>query len=70
MEATVPLSEHEERERLRKTLKQMGKLKCPSEVFCFHFLAPVSAEFASRVLGGGQDICSRNVFRERDSQLD
>ncbi|XP_069506948.1 zinc finger protein 512B isoform X2 [Ambystoma mexicanum] len=25
------LSEHEERERLRKVLKQMGKLKCPNE---------------------------------------
>ncbi|XP_072852806.2 zinc finger protein 512B isoform X1 [Pogona vitticeps] len=31
VEATVPLSELEERERLRKVLKQMGKLKCPNE---------------------------------------
>lgn len=26
------LGEQEERERLRKVLKQMGKLKCPNEV--------------------------------------
>ncbi|KAL8179697.1 UNVERIFIED_CONTAM: hypothetical protein K2H54_071334, partial [Gekko kuhli] len=32
VEAAAPLSEHEERERLRKVLKQMGKLKCPNEV--------------------------------------
>nr|XP_016848974.1 PREDICTED: zinc finger protein 512B isoform X3 [Anolis carolinensis]XP_016848975.1 PREDICTED: zinc finger protein 512B isoform X3 [Anolis carolinensis] len=31
VEAAVPLTEHEERERLRKVLKQMGKLKCPNE---------------------------------------
>ncbi|XP_060086585.1 LOW QUALITY PROTEIN: zinc finger protein 512B [Heteronotia binoei] len=31
VEAAAPLSEHEERERLRKVLKQMGKLKCPNE---------------------------------------
>nr|XP_034979057.1 LOW QUALITY PROTEIN: zinc finger protein 512B [Zootoca vivipara] len=31
VEAAAPLSEHEERERLRKVLKQMGKLKCPVE---------------------------------------
>ncbi|XP_077192011.1 zinc finger protein 512B isoform X2 [Paroedura picta] len=31
VEAAAPLNEHEERERLRKVLKQMGKLKCPNE---------------------------------------
>lgn len=29
---TAALGEQEERERLRKVLKQMGKLKCPNEV--------------------------------------
>lgn len=29
---TAGLGEQEERERLRKVLKQMGKLKCPNEV--------------------------------------
>ncbi|MEQ2192198.1 hypothetical protein XENOCAPTIV_008394 [Xenoophorus captivus] len=31
-------SEHEERERLRRVLKQMGRIKCPSEVFSSLFL--------------------------------
>ncbi|MEQ2185638.1 hypothetical protein GOODEAATRI_020289, partial [Goodea atripinnis] len=39
-------SEHEERERLRRVLKQMGRIKCPSEVAVFHLQEIAEDELA------------------------
>ncbi|XP_053280489.1 zinc finger protein 512B isoform X6 [Pleuronectes platessa] len=44
--------EHEERERLRRVLKQMGRIKCPSEGCSAHFSSLMGYQYHQKRCGG------------------
>ncbi|XP_061486959.1 zinc finger protein 512B isoform X2 [Rhineura floridana] len=62
VEAAVPLSEHEEREKLRKVLKQMGKLKCPVEGCVATFSSLMGYQYHQKRCGKQPSEVEKPVF--------
>ncbi|XP_042321624.1 zinc finger protein 512B isoform X2 [Sceloporus undulatus] len=62
VEAAGPLSEHEERERLRKVLKQMGKLKCPNEGCVATFSSLMGYQYHQKRCGKQPSEVEKPVF--------
>ncbi|XP_053104892.1 zinc finger protein 512B isoform X3 [Hemicordylus capensis] len=62
VEAAAPLNEHEERERLRKVLKQMGKLKCPNEGCIATFSSLMGYQYHQKRCGKQPSEVEKPVF--------
>ncbi|KAJ6651788.1 hypothetical protein lerEdw1_016480 [Lerista edwardsae] len=60
--AAAPLHEHEERERLRKVLKQMGKLKCPNEGCVATFSSLMGYQYHQKRCGKQPEEVEKPVF--------
>uniref|UniRef100_A0A3B4YQY4 Zinc finger protein 512B n=1 Tax=Seriola lalandi dorsalis TaxID=1841481 RepID=A0A3B4YQY4_SERLL len=54
--------EHEERERLRRVLKQMGRIKCPSEGCSAHFSSLMGYQYHQKRCGGEFSDDEKPVF--------
>ncbi|XP_058498620.1 zinc finger protein 512B isoform X1 [Solea solea] len=54
--------EHEERERLRRVLKQMGRIKCPSEGCSAHFSSLTGYQYHQKRCGGEFSDDEKPVF--------
>ncbi|XP_054610038.1 zinc finger protein 512B isoform X1 [Dunckerocampus dactyliophorus] len=54
--------EHEERERLRRILKQMGKIKCPSEGCSAHFASLMGYQYHQKRCGREVSDDEKRVF--------
>nr|XP_019951460.1 PREDICTED: zinc finger protein 512B isoform X1 [Paralichthys olivaceus] len=54
--------EHEERERLRRVLKQMGRIKCPSEGCSAHFSSLMGYQYHQKRCGGELSDDEKPVF--------
>ncbi|XP_054868701.1 zinc finger protein 512B isoform X2 [Amphiprion ocellaris] len=55
-------NEHEERERLRRVLKQMGRIKCPSEGCSAHFSSLMGYQYHQKRCGGEFSDDEKPVF--------
>lgn len=55
-------NEHEERERLRRVLKQMGRIKCPSEGCSAHFSSLMGFQYHQQRCGGELSDDEKPVF--------
>ncbi|XP_037628734.1 zinc finger protein 512B isoform X5 [Sebastes umbrosus] len=53
---------HEERERLRRVLKQMGRIKCPSEGCSAHFSSLMGYQYHQKRCGGEFSDVEKPVF--------
>ncbi|XP_063152984.1 zinc finger protein 512B [Candoia aspera] len=62
VEAAVPLSELGDRERLRKVLKQMGKLKCPNEGCMATFSSLMGYQYHQKRCGKQPSEVEKPVF--------
>ncbi|XP_066481106.1 zinc finger protein 512B isoform X3 [Tiliqua scincoides] len=62
VEAAAPLNEHEEREKLRKVLKQMGKLKCPNEGCVATFSSLMGYQYHQKRCGKQPEEVEKPVF--------
>uniref|UniRef100_A0A670Z797 Zinc finger protein 512B n=1 Tax=Pseudonaja textilis TaxID=8673 RepID=A0A670Z797_PSETE len=62
VEAAVPLSELGDRERLRKMLKQMGKLKCPNEGCVATFSSLMGYQYHQKRCGKQPSELEKPVF--------
>ncbi|XP_054836839.1 zinc finger protein 512B [Eublepharis macularius] len=62
VEAAAPLNEHEERERLRRVLKQMGKLKCPNEGCMATFSSLMGYQYHQKRCGKQPSEVEKPVF--------
>ncbi|XP_015682133.1 zinc finger protein 512B [Protobothrops mucrosquamatus] len=62
VEAAVPLSELGDRERLRKVLKQMGKLKCPNEGCVATFSSLMGYQYHQKRCGKHPSEVEKPVF--------
>ncbi|XP_007438510.3 zinc finger protein 512B isoform X1 [Python bivittatus] len=62
VEAAVPLSELGDRERLRKVLKQMGKLKCPNEGCVATFSSLMGYQYHQKRCGKQPSEVEKPVF--------
>ncbi|XP_044311496.1 zinc finger protein 512B [Varanus komodoensis] len=62
VETTIPLTEHEERERLRRVLKQMGKLKCPNEGCVATFSSLMGYQYHQKRCGKQPSEVEKPVF--------
>nr|XP_056700740.1 zinc finger protein 512B [Euleptes europaea] len=62
VEAAAPLNELEERERLRRVLKQMGKLKCPNEGCAATFSSLMGYQYHQKRCGKQPSELEKPVF--------
>uniref|UniRef100_A0A3B4A1Q7 C2H2-type domain-containing protein n=1 Tax=Periophthalmus magnuspinnatus TaxID=409849 RepID=A0A3B4A1Q7_9GOBI len=56
------MGEHEERERLRRVLKQMGRIKCPSEGCSAHFSSLMGYQYHQKRCGRDSSEDDKPVF--------
>uniref|UniRef100_A0A3B4A2H5 C2H2-type domain-containing protein n=1 Tax=Periophthalmus magnuspinnatus TaxID=409849 RepID=A0A3B4A2H5_9GOBI len=59
---SITMGEHEERERLRRVLKQMGRIKCPSEGCSAHFSSLMGYQYHQKRCGRDSSEDDKPVF--------